>query len=59
MPMGRIPRFSPSFSAGEAAAAARALLRPGDEVLYEPVERGAFDRLIADPNGGAVAEALL
>lgn len=34
------------------------LLRPGDEVIFEAVEAGAWDRLVADPEGGIVAEAL-
>ncbi|MBC7156078.1 MAG: carboxyltransferase domain-containing protein [Rhodobacteraceae bacterium] len=34
-------------------------LRPGDEVLFQPVERGAWDRLRADgPDGGAASEML-
>jgi KipI family sensor histidine kinase inhibitor len=35
------------------------LLRPGDEVLFQPVERAAYDRLRGEgPDGGAVAEAI-
>jgi len=35
------------------------LLRPGDEVLFQPVDRAAYDRLCgAGPDGGAVAEPL-
>lgn len=35
------------------------LLRPGDEVLFQPVTRDAFDAIAArDPQGGAVAERL-
>ncbi len=35
------------------------LLRPGDEVLFQPASRDALDKLSAtDPNGGAVAERL-
>lgn len=35
------------------------MLRPGDEVLFEPVAREAFDRIRGtDANGGAVAERL-
>jgi KipI family sensor histidine kinase inhibitor len=35
------------------------LLRPGDEVLFHPVDRAAFARLQeAGPDGGAVAEVL-
>lgn len=34
-------------------------LRPGDEVLFDPVDRGAYDRLQASgPDGGAVAEPI-
>ncbi len=35
------------------------VLRPGDEVLFEPMERAAYERLKAEgPGGGAVAEVL-
>ena len=34
------------------------LLRPGDEVVFEPVDREVFERLRDDPQGGAVAEVL-
>lgn len=35
------------------------LLRPGDEVLFQPVDRGAYAGLVAQgPDGGALAEAL-
>ncbi len=34
------------------------LLRPGDEVLFTRAPEDALDRLRADPDGGAVAEAL-
>jgi inhibitor of KinA len=35
------------------------LLRPGDEVLFQPVDRAAYERLRAEgPDGGAVAEAI-
>lgn len=34
------------------------LLRPGDEVVFEPVDREMFERLQGDPQGGAVAEVL-
>ena len=34
------------------------LLRPGDEVLFEPVPREVFERLRDDAQGGAVAEVL-
>ncbi|MCA0955681.1 allophanate hydrolase subunit 1 [Mameliella alba] len=34
------------------------LLRPGDEVQFDAVEAGAWDRLSADPAGGVVMEPL-
>ncbi|WP_323770953.1 5-oxoprolinase subunit B family protein [Antarctobacter sp.] len=34
------------------------LLRPGDEVIFDAVEAGAWDRLVADPKGGIVTEPL-
>ncbi|MDG4650595.1 carboxyltransferase domain-containing protein [Roseibacterium sp. SDUM158017] len=35
------------------------LLRPGDEVMFQPVAREAWDRLCAEgPDGGAVAELI-
>lgn len=35
------------------------LLRPGDEVLFQPVDRAAHERLLAaGPDGGAVAETI-
>jgi len=34
------------------------LLRPGDEVLFQPVDRAAYERLREDRDGGAVAEAI-
>jgi len=40
-------------------AAAPFLLRPGDEVLFQPVDRAAHDRLLAmGPDGGATSEVL-
>jgi KipI family sensor histidine kinase inhibitor len=40
-------------------AAVPFLLRPGDEVMFEPVDRAAYDRLLAaGPDGGAEAVAL-
>ncbi len=34
------------------------LLRPGDEVLFPPIERGAFEALKTDPTGGIITEVL-
>ncbi len=34
------------------------LMRPGDEVLFPSIERGAFEALKADPTGGIITEAL-
>lgn len=34
------------------------LLRPGDEVLFHAVDRATYDRLAADPDGGALAEVI-